>query len=1180
MKEIYVSNSKSKDISVFIPDGWEDCIDDFLAIHVKKEGNDYVGYMKDGVGEYYREVDITRKMQYEIERWIAEIIGKEGECVIGSQALKELDLITRSQGRRKGAGSSRTLRMLSFLQALLIRPDENRSELENNINEIINVVEAFKETLQKVNECYVLRKSDNNEEGSWFVSLSLLTIITVAYSQVEWHRPFLWEAYSSGRVRDELSFRWKKPEESIETLQEKDRILNSIAFLIRFQSDPGQLHRKTGTGMYRDVEIKPEKFIFNKEDLINALLIISLSEKVRGTSLKFDALSQNLKNAFPEIDDILNIFQYFEMSRSSEPWEPIVKDIEEFFNVNFRQGAKLDQKERKDFKYTWSFSREIEKQSENMSEFKKFVENNYDNLGIDIKGSEADKIFAFTFGRRNSYELRNEIVKAIDKIVKSQDMKKEFDKYFRLEKVNVPSWDGESGKTEIIIRILLKDHIAAKGWLDFLRWDTQDSINENANIGESVDKLFEYLFNEASRIFKLEKAENGNTFNYVPFPLIERLLETIYKLRPSECITIPIRYENGITDHVHLPRRLGNEFVSYVAHFVWGKILNHAMDTGFSFCELGSEGLQYKSGEINWKEEIDKAYNDNGYSALIERFLSNYKREKSNINKSSDILSPTFGTKPIKPIAISDLTNQIDKYFYCLCPSVSDNKKNLFIGIDIGGQLIKIQCYEYNLEKKWFKIGELVRINTSIPNKLYNSPDDFAERLINEGIKKLNIDTDRIACVGIDWPGAVRDNRIAGTSRIITYFFGYSFDSDIIKAMELDILNAIKSNNIWNKESPPIFTMINDGDAHALGTIAFDLILTKEPKDFLVSKPGTMLVLIAGTGTAGAMFQDGRLYEIPAEYGKLLLNLGGTKKSNYPEGIVNPYCSMVTLPNLMKKKQKYLELLDPKSHEVGELLDLKDKTLNAKMDNFGKEIIVDDISGSLISRIGTDNDLIKKIGEMRLAKLLNVPAILDFTKTGLSTLGNAMEEARKTAEECVTQFGYYIGDIIAMLWDIHNMENIVLGGGVLKDKTGEIVKVALKERLRLYGLEMGKEDSKLTVNFAGTSNSDHDPATLGSIVFASRELVSSKKIDGISKIRDIIQQMEQDTNLTLDVNYLVYEGKTKLKLADYALSKEEADSYIQECGKNIGLRYTRTEPSGNIIYTRWSEDQVVGAITW
>ena len=41
------------------------------------------------------------------------------------------------------------------------------------------------------------------------MSLPLLLVTTVAYSECEHFRPILWEAYSAGSARDELSSGWQ-----------------------------------------------------------------------------------------------------------------------------------------------------------------------------------------------------------------------------------------------------------------------------------------------------------------------------------------------------------------------------------------------------------------------------------------------------------------------------------------------------------------------------------------------------------------------------------------------------------------------------------------------------------------------------------------------------------------------------------------------------------------------------------------------------------------------------------------------------------------------------------------------------------------------------------------------------------------------------------------------------------
>jgi hypothetical protein len=298
-----------------IPGIWGDHVEDFLTTHVKiGDGNKWKGYIKVGPNCYH-EVDLFCKIQYEISRGITAFANPEEELGRMSQALKELHDST------VGIGSARTLRMLTFLQSLLVPPGNGiqPSELEKQISKLKKEVQEFEELVNTVvNGVYPT-------EGEWGVSLSLMTVLAVAYSMCEWHRPVLWEAYSAGRARDELANRW--PEED----KQRNKFLDAISYLIRYQSDPGQYYRGTGVGDY----LKPEKVDLTKlmfgQSLKSALMVVAFIEEVRNRRL--GSLPQVVQNILPQDEDCLKFINR-DLEDTIPVWEPNPEDTKSFFEKN------------------------------------------------------------------------------------------------------------------------------------------------------------------------------------------------------------------------------------------------------------------------------------------------------------------------------------------------------------------------------------------------------------------------------------------------------------------------------------------------------------------------------------------------------------------------------------------------------------------------------------------------------------------------------------------------------------------------------------------------------------------------------------------------------------------------------------------------------------------------------
>jgi len=151
------------------------------------------------------------------------------------------------------------------------------------------------------------------------------------------------------------------------------------------------------------------------------------------------------------------------------------------------------------------------------------------------------------------------------------------------------------------------------------------------------------------------------------------------------------------------------------------------------------------------------------------------------------------------------------------------------IGIDIGGTAIKIGLY------KKFERQDSFRLSTQKepgnPDLKYDSLVDFAKRLIKNGVIPLiqrnynnrtkRLSWDDIKIIGISWPGAIRDGKIAGASGIFKYFKS-SVASNLIRENTVEgirKLNLTKTlEKIFAKFNITV-AICNDGIAEALGRV-------------------------------------------------------------------------------------------------------------------------------------------------------------------------------------------------------------------------------------------------------------------------------------------------------------------------------------------------------------------------
>ncbi len=908
-------------------------------------------------------VDLKQVIRHEIRRWITAIFDRKRLRQVAN-ALSRLP----ENNNESEITLARTVRMLSFLEALLSVESERKrlkgknpyftvaSELEKNVPEL-------KKALNLVRDATI----DNDEEEGWITSLPLLMVVAVGYSQCEQFKPLFWEAFSAGLARSELEQKWG---------QENSHLINVVSTMIRFQSAPGQCARGTGTRDYENIirsEFTSGVNHFEADALIAAMKIIGIVEEARNRKVP-EGCEQALHNDNLDLSAGVykswNEIAWYRLSHSDAQTivsGKLCNELEKsIVGKIFRDETDLRKSIEKSVKccgglsenelnalvvaaqathqsnaesilipeecgntQTWCYASRLEVESKELADFKKLFENNTNKFVGEVKSN----ISGYTFDRRQAVLLRRALSRNIKEVKNNLSLCQE---RFQAKCITIPDYLGRKNP-EFIIEVRLNDYIAA----EHLMFPTQigkkqgeqEKKKQQQGSGDKAGDLLCYLFARARKIFALDAGTlKINQTIYLPFPLLSKMLDITYRLRPGSCLAVSIIFDSERPLSIPIPEGIvanddNSLLISAIANYVSAFILNRAMSTGYSTVDIGLDGLLLRQSaddektEIvsgkKWKEKILATYDDNYYSILADKYTKDYNTKRSAVR---------LETEPsgfVNSIALSKLPEMLSRYLHDPCGK-KKYRQAIFIGIDIGGTLAKFQFYEFNSRTlKFCALGSPFRVLTPDPQaKSVNSVrDNFGENMLRENIAEFAKDiietiTKRVLidpaleklkfadvlAIGVSWPGPVRVNVISGTSRILTRFdFSQSvMENRIEDIMNLDMTTALREawhNNFSTDKGGPIIApyvgLLNDGNAEGTGVI--------------ISRPrsernnfGRLSVIKIGTGTAGAMFEGSRLVEGPAEWGKMLLDLKAKFERGFTQGMANHYLSKNTLPNLVK----------------------------------------------------------------------------------------------------------------------------------------------------------------------------------------------------------------------------------------------------------------------------------------
>lgn len=952
-------------------------VQQFLATRIKSEGPLRSFHAPVGMSRVL-ELTLRDKIQLEIEFWRNELL-----------TLWRLDdgnaVTTRIDGSHRQLARpaiARTLRILAVLEFLLLDFSIEKSTFGEQM-ESWKSIPQLREAVNWDNPESLAKKyiPDSFVPG-WSLSWPLLIIRAVAWSQIAWEQPYLWEAHSALKARQDHAASGNM----------QDREIKFLAYLIRFQSAPGQLARGTGDARFLDVaeQLRGEMTVLPepefRKDLITALGVVAHAHDFRNRALILEEGPEELKRV---------------LAHEGYLKERPLTNFSSFWEECFPGSNGLPQRDNTAQK-TWSYSRfffsepsteDCHDRRKVLAEFRETAQKHVASTmcAADPGSGEPAEIAGYSFGRdhMDSSQLRSALSQSIHALVADTDKPPKFNKFFRWESVSVPDcFDAKKQETVIVVR--LRDHIMARHMVysRFTEADALDAVDKNDSLnpawplclsvvenkdavapyvpGEDMEKLdpgqraerfylrvfgrekpneanvkdehrawrlFEYLFLLGIREKFIQWTPTRPAENYCPTYLIGSILDVCYRIAPNCCVSFPVDIDGETVNSIRLPiipnsTSADAPVVKAVARYVCAYAVNKLMATRLKSLRLGLQNLEKTKAGQFWRKAILAEYQANALGQFLGGYADNFLQTTDYVQFDKKIYPVADFVLPESTTPISDLKSLLDSH---------PRSEVILAGIDVGGTYTKFSLYKLTLQgeridlRRWDLFPESFKIETGLKNEAYNSASPFCDRLLTEIDRQLNpecLGLSDIDAIGISWPGPVLNNSIREYSGILNKFRntkGGTFTVDLRELMQLDIAGEMA--RLWQRRIgspvPRPVKMMNDGDSHALGEI-YRLMLQDQDRPASTQPGITSVLLKLGTGTAGAVARNGRLIDGLMEFGKLISNLAYEPNGKYPEGLANRYCSAKTLPALACAKKPHLSQLQPAltSVEVGLLAGL------------------------------------------------------------------------------------------------------------------------------------------------------------------------------------------------------------------------------------------------------------------
>ncbi len=524
-----------------------------------------------------------------------------------------------------------------------------------------------------------------------------------------------------------------------------------------------------------------------------------------------------------------------------------------------------------------------------------------------------------------------------------------------------------------------------------------------------------------------------------------------------------------------------------------------------------SASKSYIPGEPHpWSIVMDKMNEALGVY-VFDYYLSLY---------GSDILEKSYAREEY--LAAIDHRRMTDLYQFGQEEEVRKHINEKYIlGIDMGATGIKFQFFKINLskarsEQSCYIDDELCltedenhAIPTSRPIGKFRDADDFAayvfdtlkNRLVNNELFSKTI------CVGICWPGPIKQNKVVGTSGALTNFAGIKgriMEDSRTDILAIDIERALRKkfseylNNIISEDNMLTVALINDGDAEAAGLLFGQVNKSHDEKgkEFYKSlfAEHSVAIIKAGTGTAGSVTVNGR-FEGFNEFGKVIVDLGISNERNnttnrndrWPLGDANKFFSM----RFLKEEATAAGILGAwvEGRDIELLVDvIKNKTsLEEKKKYFGalelvtlarpnieyselEERIREREENTIVNYNAEDGYYLKKDENKGLPNHAKnnfqqlLAAFGEYRITRLNLRSAFKGHNMQIIENIGKKMGRRLADVVATLNDIYDLKAVFIAGGPVKGNIGKDCIEEFSKEMKKYLYDRFYKDDDLIGN--------------------------------------------------------------------------------------------------------------------
>jgi HD domain len=658
---------------------------------------------------------------------------------------------------------------------------------------------------------------------------------------------------------------------------------------------------------------------------------------------------------------------------------------------------------------------------------------------------------------------------------------------------------------------------------------TSDMLDRLARTGFSATSMFDALVMDQQKEKELW------------LPRIYRILDTIEDLAPENVQTITISYDGSepvppLTAYLPLPDATDDprqdERKRFIARYLVAQIYTCAVvrwvrRVTFSCAAVNEAQSKHAFTEEELTSLVAEVEREHGYSPAYSNYIERYGYDPFTIAPSPFVSEKlSFGREQIK--------------------------QGVYLGIDIGGTSIKF---------------ELFRDGEPFSGSGQRSLDTPANMEVSEFCREIllkcqywlvtnDMQWSDLDGIGISWPGAVRKNRLAGTSGVLRGLKEHGVEFQINDP--INRLPTLQLASYFRKELQRIaketgskldqnltVAIQNDGDAEALGNHALRLMRGEGSK-------GGKIFIKLGTSVAGGRITNGGVVaEEVAEYAKVILNLNTPADPKWPGGTARYYTSAVGVRQLSRtfeyegkclfgsrdglNEEKHHARIEPV--ELGTLLPLfaeidgRKDFLNklVQFDNHPPLEITQRMSSSLVRWLKSDgrDKLLECLTAREEQRALPAGALQSNLErtiwlcTGQDISRHApplselaadfpVEDLARTVVGSVclfSQLALQLSHLIAQLYNIYRrgtFSEVILSGGVIGGETGKLV----EEQTRAF---LNKYYDKIY----GTNR----PLASGAVARAHYDNVSNAGIFGAALAANRMRQVTLAQSLAQTISY-------------------------------------------------------------